>query len=423
MGYSERRQAELRHARDSLRTEWQYWRNEAARSASGKGRPPLEKHETQIESVVRMLSAGLDAIGEDPSFELSERILDLHHVWDFYRYKLALRYVEPIGGFLDVADELAWTVYHRAVQVAELRGRVVREPPLVFLDRGAVPFASARGSSYRDLLPRDVRTQAGADAASVLPFPVIGVPWYLTGHLPGVLLVAHEVAHHIEDDCALTTALSARLAAVGLSPPQLRTWQPWLGEVFADIVASVTCGVAYPMVLFDALTAAPTGGAGAELYPPPRVRVRICLAAIHRADLPGDAQLITGGDQLGELSPAEDEALAVVTAILTEPFDELGGLALPAVLKSSAVADAEDGAVRMLAGAGSNLSDVRAVLAAAALAFARSPEKYDRRRVGERAIAEALRLGPVGPRLGGDPADREARDVAAGLSLLRSLRG
>ena len=75
----------------------------------------------------------------------------------------------------------------------------------------------------------------------------------------------------------------------------------------------------------------------------------------------------------------------------------------------------------MLAGAASNLSEIRAVLAAAALAFARSPENYDGRRVGERAVAEALLLRPVGPRLGSDQADRKARDVAAGLSLLTSL--
>ena len=223
MGYSERRQAELRHARDSLRTEWQYWRNEAARPAAVDGQAPLEKHKTQIESVVTHAQRGPRCQYEDPSSELSERILDLHHVWDFYRSKLALRYVVPVRGFLDVADELAWTVYNRAVQVAELPGRVMREPPLVFLDRGAVPFASARGSSYRDLLPRDVRTRAGADAASILPFPVIGVPWYLTGHLPGVLLVAHEVGHHIEDDCALDDrTFRTRLSAVGLSAPQLK---------------------------------------------------------------------------------------------------------------------------------------------------------------------------------------------------------
>ncbi len=414
---SVRRQAELQHARESLRTEWEYWTAEAARSS-------LQKHQTQIDSVITMLGAGLDAVAADAQAAESERILDLHHVWDFFRVKLALRYIEPIRDFLDAADELAWTAYHPATQAADGPGPVRREPPLVFLDRGAVPFASARGSSYRDLLPRDVRTRAGADAARGLPFPVIGVPWYLSGHLPGVLLVAHEVGHHIEDDCALTTALSRRLAAARLPAPRLAAWKLWLGEVFADVVASLTCGVAYPTVLLDALAAAPAGGAGLERYPPPRARIRVCLAAIGQAGLPGNEQLAAEGDQLGEPDDADGEAQPVVEAILIKPYGKLGKQTLPAVLTSPAVASADAAAGRLLAGLSSSLHDVRAVLAAAALAFARNPAEYDQRRVGERSIAEVLRLRPDGPRLGvADPAARKARDVAAGRALASRLRG
>jgi len=259
-GCPQRRQVELRHARDSLRTELRYWRAEATQVT-------LEKHQTQIERVADMIEAALKQLNDEPAAGETERILDLYHVWDFFRAKLALRYVEPITGFLDAADELAWAMYRPAVLATAHAGAVLREPPLVFLDRGTVPFASARGSSYRDLLPRDVRTSAGAAAASQLPFPVIGVPWYLSGHLPGALLVAHEVGHHVEDDCALTAALEARLAAADLADGRPAVWQPWLGEVFADVVASVTGGVAYPTMLFDALANAPTGGAGREHYP------------------------------------------------------------------------------------------------------------------------------------------------------------
>lgn len=81
---SVRRQAELQHARESLRTEWEYWTAEAARSS-------LQKHQSQIDSVITMLGAGLDAVAADAQAAESERILDLHHVWDFFRVKLALR--------------------------------------------------------------------------------------------------------------------------------------------------------------------------------------------------------------------------------------------------------------------------------------------------------------------------------------------
>lgn len=418
-GRAERRQAEFQHAQASLRTEWEYWRTESTPSAGHAAL--LEKHQSQIQSVVTMLGEALEQVTKDPVTADPERILDLHHVWDFFRVKLALRYVEPLRGFLEAADELAWAAYDPAIGSASGRKKVPREPPLVFLDRGAVPFASARGTSYRDLLPRDVRTRAGADAASDLPFPVIGLPWYLCGHLPGVLLVAHEAGHHIEDDCALTTALHKRLSAAGLPGSRQDRWRPWLGEVFADIVASIACGVAYATVLIDALASAPAGGAGMEKYPSPRVRARICLDAISQAGLPGDPELAADGRVLGEPDDAEDEAQAVVTAFIHAPYENLGGRALTAVLTNPEVADAATGAARLLAGIGSNLLDVRAILAAAALAFARDPGKYDRLHVGEHAIEEVLAQRPQGPRLTADEAARHDRDIAAGHALVSRL--
>jgi hypothetical protein len=413
-GRAERRQAELRHAQNGLRAELKHWQHEATQ-------PEMEKHQTQIDSLARMFGRDLDVLDTAALPGWHERILDLYHVWDFFRAKLVLRYVEPLRTFLEAADELAWTTYRPAVEAAGLSGQARREPPLVFLDRGAVPFASTRGSSYRNLLPRDVRTRAGADAASKLPFPVIGLPWYLTSHLPAVLLVVHEVGHHIEDDCGLGTALSDRLAAAPLPVPRQEVWRPWLGETFADVVASVSCGVAYPTVLSDALAAAPADGAGAERYPPPRVRVRICLAALSCAGLPEDPELATAGDGLGDPTKADDEAAQVVAAILADTYRELGGRSLPAVLHGSAVDDAGVGAGRFLAGVPSGLTDVRAVFAAAALAFARNPQEYDDLRVGQRAIKEVLDRRPKGPRLVMGQADRKKRDVAAGDWLLDVL--
>jgi hypothetical protein len=393
----------------------------AAPSVAGGDQVSLEKHQTQIESVVTMLGEALRTVTEDSTAADPERILDLHHVWDFFRVKLTLRYIAPIRGFLDAADELAWATYHPAIRSANSGRRIPREPPLVFLDRGATPFASARGSSYRDLLPRGVRTRTGAEAASELPFPVIGMPWYLTGHLPGVLLAAHEVGHHIEDDCALTKALGERLSATGLPPARQDQWKPWLGEVFADVVASITCGEAYPTVLIDALASTPAEGAGMEKYPPPTVRARVCLDAISLIGLPSDPQLAVDGRQLGEPDNAEAEAQAVVTALLSAPYSEIGGHTLASILTSPEVVSVGKSATRLLAGLDSNLVDVRAVLSAASLAFARDPQKYDQRFVGRRAIEEVLALRPDGPRLSADAAARHSRDVLAGRTLARLL--
>jgi len=411
-GRPQRRKAELEHAEDSLRTEWEFWRAQAATAL-------LEKHATQIDSIVRLLSAALGELRRVGAANPYERVLDLHHVWDFFRVKLALRYVEPIRPFLDVADELAWAAYRHAVQAAGRDGSSLKEPPLVFLDRGAAPFAAARGNSYRDLLPRDIRTRAGASAAARLPFPVIGVPWYLSNHLPGVLLVAHEVGHHIEDDCGLTAELAERLATSELSDERLSVWTPWLGEVFADLVASVVCGSAYVAVLVDSLAAGSADGAGAERYPPARVRARLCQAAARHADLAAENGVGSYRDRLGE-THEED---TVVDALLTEPYEGLGGGTLCKVLRHPDTSHAETGAVALLAGRSSGLSEVRAIVPAAALAFLHNPAEYDLRAVGRRAIDEVLESRPKGQRgiLPGDDSSRAERDAAAGLALLGLL--
>ncbi|AEV82928.1 Proteoglycan 4 [Actinoplanes sp. SE50] len=379
------REAELVHAVRGLRDEWAYW-------AELAGTEPMAKHTSQIEAITRLLGAGLDRAD---TFEL---VLDLFHVWDFFRAKLLLRRVGPLSRILAVADELAWAVYRPSVLAAGVAaGR--KEPPLVFLDRGAVPFAAARGAGYRDLLPRGVRTTAGLTAVRELPVPVIGIPWYLTGHLPGVLLVAHEAGHHVEDDCGLTADLPAALA--GLDAGTAARWTPWLGEAFADVVATVACGPAYPMILAEALRDA-GDGAGAESYPPPADRLDLCRGA--------------AGDDRTD-SPAGSVGHRMATA----RYAGLGDRSLRDVLTHPDVARAEVGAAGLLRGLGSALTDVRAVLPAAALAFLADPPAYDTMRVDSRAVDEILALRPRGPRAGNDPAAAEARDLAAAQSLVKAL--
>ncbi|WP_250036288.1 hypothetical protein [Paractinoplanes maris] len=416
-----RRAAEIQHATGSLRAEWAYWRSQTSTKA-------LEKHTTQIRAVAGLLDAGLDGVAglSDPY----ERVLDLFHVGDFFRAKILLRLVEPVRPFLDAADELAWALYRPAVQAAGRRGEQLKEPPLVFLDRGIVPFAAARGSSYRTLLPRDIRTGSGAKAAAALPFPVIGVPWYLAGHLPGVLLVAHEVGHHLEDDCELTGELEQRLAGAGLDAARVPVWAPWLGEVFADVAGSLACGSAYARVLADALATTPADGAGGERYPPPSTRVAVCRAAVRAAGLPDDDLPAGFPDDLPASDPAGlpgddvragEEAAAVATALVTGGYRGLGGKTLTGLLTHADTARVATGADRLTAGMSSDLHDARPILAAAALSFLRDPRSFDTRQVQSRAVAEVLAMRPQGPR-GLDLADqgaRAARDAAAGGALLQ----
>jgi hypothetical protein len=383
----DRRAATVAQAAAGLRAEWKYWQAQADRAT-------LQKHASQIDGVVGTLEAGLQGLAQVPPSDRYDRILDLHHVWDFFRSKLVLRTVEPLRPFLEAADEYAWALYRPAVEASGHTG-TLREPPLVYLDRGMAPFAAARGSSYRDLLPRDVRTGSGAAAASVLPFPVIGVPWYFTAYLPGALLIAHEVGHHIEDDCRLKDELTACLGDAGLA-----AWTPWASEVFADVVAAVACGSPYLTVLEDAMDTAPDED---SRYPPAKVRVALCRA------------VATG-------EPSSDEAGIAAAAIAGRRWAGLGGGRLEDIVRPGTADKVPGGAAGLLGGLASRLSDVRAVLPAAALAFHRDPAQFLSRKVSQRAVAEVLALRPKGRRASNaTAAARNARDASAATALLDLL--
>ncbi|MGD6747740.1 hypothetical protein ACOKM3_38560 [Streptomyces sp. BH106] len=411
--------AELESLLDGLGDELAAWRRLAVDEKATLSRAPLEKHRSQLRSVEVMLNEGIAAAraelatGSDAA-GLPVLVLDLHHVWDYFRSKFALRRLDEYRGYLDAADELAWACYEGPLNAALATGDArPKEPPLVSFSRDPAPRAHRRGGQYRDLLPRGgMHTRAGVELVRSLPFPVIDVPWYYGSHVPAVLTVAHEVGHHIEDDFGLTETLAVRLAGTSLP-------EAWIGEVFADVCASLACGVAYPAVLADVvgtLVEPEPAGDTQELspHPPLGTRLRICRAAL---DLAGHERPKTWPAPIAEvLADGHDpSSTEVVAAFLGDGYPQFACRRLPDLLPSAPVTQMH--ADRLLAGIPSGLSHVPGVFAAAALAFLTCPGEYRARRVGTRAVSEALALRPKGPR-----AEERTAAAASGGRLLRALR-
>ncbi|MHC3471426.1 hypothetical protein ACYF6T_22415 [Streptomyces sp. 7R007] len=422
--------AGMQHLIDGLGGELESWR----RLAEGD-RAPLAKHHSQLRAVVAMLNEGLDQarsrLAADDGAGLPVLILDLHHVWDYFRAKFTLRRLDGQRPVLEAADELAWTCYRGPLAAAlTVDDRAAKEPPLVSYSRDAVPRAHPRGGQYRDLLPRGgVHTRQGVALVRRLPFPVIDVPWYYASHLPALLTVAHEVGHHVEDDFALTPELRARLASADLTAAERPVWEGWLGEVFADVCASVACGLSYPAVLADVVAGLRPAGPdddvapGPSAHPPPGVRVRVCLAALERAGHPRPPAWPQPLAEALEGEPADDAAPAeVVAALLTDGYAPLGGKRLTDLLALDSPQALPERAELLLAGVDTGCRQVTGVLGAAALAFMTDPTRYDDFRVGPRALEEVLALRPVGVRHGRtDDARHEDRDTEAGRLLLDAL--
>lgn len=417
---------------DGLVDELRQW------EAVSRGGGPLEKHRSQIDAVRALLDAGVvdarERLASGRGHEVPARILDLHHVWDFFRGRFLLRRVRGYRRTLDVADELAWECYR---PVLELPGSRPKEPPLVGFSRAASPRAHRRGSAYHDLLPRGgIHTREGRAAAARLPFPVIDVPWHYDSRLPALLTVAHETGHHIEDDCGLGEELRRRVLAAGLPPDRVAHWERWTGEVFADVCAAVVCGTAYADVLAELLepetppgTAPGTAGAD-DLpdgpHPPPAIRVRLArVAAAMAAGDPPDP-LDPPDPEDGLDGPDGPEIMAVVAALLDTGYDGLEGLYLTELLVPPDPEDVHTGARRLLDRRSSEGRSAATVLAAAALAFQSDPVAYEQREVAERAEAEVLLLRATGsravPRGEATGEEHRRRDRAeAGELLLRAL--
>jgi hypothetical protein len=462
MSLAGRKRVELGAKLDSIELEIDHWLAESAVAAPGRPDTPLAKHHTQVRRVARELlaltgrvRAALDADAKagrllDTWLEIEGMAVDAHQVWDFFRGKLALRYVGFLRPYLVAADELAWACY-RPAQAAgtgphHLPAEAVKEPPLTFFSASGSPFALPRGRSYEQQAGGGLlRTAEFRAALKALPVPVIGMPWHLTRHGPDALVLCHEVGHHVEDDLRLTGTMRRRtesaLLAEGVPAARRQAWLAWLGEVFADVYGVLAAGPAFVAALGDFLAASPAtvaaeliGGPPWGRYPSTCLRALLGFEALDRAGFAEEATSAraawTGRHPTHAMAAFDPDVGVVVRALLDGPYPELGGVGLTSVvgfqgLHGAAAVDAE----RLLTKGYEPLStDPRALFAAGALAFARDPATYAALDVARRVVDRVVECQAAGTRFrgGGDAApDRaalDARDDAAGAALFELLR-
>jgi hypothetical protein len=461
-GLAERKRAELRAKLATIELELGRWLAESAPAKPGEAPGTLEKHRTQIVRVAGELTVLAGLIDEaldadvkegrllDTWMEIEGMVLDAHQLWDFFRGKLALRYVGWLRPYLVAADELAWACY-RPAQAAgtgphHLAADEVREPPLTFFSSEGSPFALPRGRSYEGPAGAGVlRSAELRDALKSLPVPVIGVPWYQARHGPDALMLCHETGHHVEDDLRLTATLrrllGAALDGAAVPPGRREAWQAWLGEVFADLWGVLATGPAFAGALIDFLAADPGTIAAERItgprwgrYPSTYLRALLCFEALDLTGFAQQASAARAGWMARQPSNAmaefEQDTRIVVEALLEGPYPEFGGVPLAAVLRFDHLADSANiDAERLLTrGYAPQSSDPRALFAAGALAFAKDPEAYARLDAAERVVAQVVASQEAGTRFrgGGDqapaPDTLASRDALAADRLFQMLR-
>lgn len=445
MKIAERKLVELRDKLAGISDEFDRWLADAGE------RRPLRKHHSQITRLTQQLRGLVDRVGIDvenahhdgggvldDSRELQMRLLEVHRIWDFYRSKLNLRYVEWFRPYLGALDEFAWA----CSALADAHGRrpggatTVKTAPLVFLSGEFSPFLHARQSPFDVEEVADAPDSLGfLQIISTLPVPVIGLPWYQLTHLADAVLVAHEIGHDVERDLAMTGTIGEHVRAVGHELPAQRRggWFAWLPEVFADVYAVLAAGPAFVAALVDLLASDPAEPVGPpwRSHPPAPVRLAVATAVLESSGFTADAGLLraawaeAGPGDGPEAAPFAADVPHVVEALLTRQFPQLGDQTLPTVVTFSAAqqkaASAAAGAV--IDGQLPATDDIRCLVAAARIAFDRSPAAY--RRTGNgRPSPQQLILDRVAaviddrPRGADRPQPDPADDRRAGAALL-----
>jgi hypothetical protein len=436
---------ELAEKLGSLPWEFKQWEAESERQR------PLERHHTQIRAITNtllVLASSIERELEPPvgghqqslpdaeSVELT--ILELHRMWQFFRGKLALRYVNWFRSYLLVADDLAWSCY-RPVQ-RWIGDDVGKEPPLVFFGGGSSPLMMPRSSAYlaEDVPGETLRTQEFQQALRHLPIPLVGIPWFQVRHLPDAALIGHEIGHDVEEDLRLAprlrSILDAALEADAVDPSHAEAWRAWLGEVFADVYGTLAMGPAFASALVDFVAAdlrkvaGEWRGAGAwGSYPTRALRVRLVLAVLDRCEFCKPArELRARWDEAyptHQMQAFEHDVETVVRALIEGPYPQLDGGPLTDLISFSGgqQEQAEESAHELLCDRRPPADDIRCLAAAARLAYDLEPDRYLTRQAAERVLRKVEAVQTVGTRAGHGPSPaqalRDARDAAAGQGL------
>jgi hypothetical protein len=272
------------------------------------------------------------------AMSIENMILAGYQIWEFYRPKMAQRLESQFEDYLRIADEFAWLCYRPVRDTVFGNRPEAKEPPLVYLNAEWSPFLKERNRRYQvEGVPNALLSkQPDFDrAVAQLPFPVIGVPWYQTGFLPGGLTIAHEVGHAVVADCGLQDKLGNAMEGVSHAIRR-KQWEAWAEELFADAYGCLSAGPAFAFSLADTLAAdrATVNSAQETQYPSHSLRIRLnCALLVQTGHKDRAAEL---WNQWAQQYPApypwlsyEGDVDTVAEGLLNVPITQANGSTAP----------------------------------------------------------------------------------------------
>jgi hypothetical protein len=312
-------------------------------------RDPLGQYRTQLATLQTILTECLKGVrsmveeidGAHPTGEVyaacgaaDRRLALVGRVFDWFRAKFDQRDDPDLRPVLAAADEVVWSCYAEVFRNAErLAGRTVRPgpAPLAYLEPEYAPRALPRDQPPPELRP-DATDPVFRELLTRLPVPVIGVPMGAAEAPWWLVLLGHEVGHHVQNDLVPDWGLveefgrlleaAARDGSAGNDQAATR-WRRWAGEVFADICLACSAGpwgvwVVVELELTDDRAMVASNRAR---YPSPVARLGLLAEVAGTLGLDGRVAL----------REVEPEKLAAGDPTATADLDLTSGLAVAAL--------------------------------------------------------------------------------------------
>jgi hypothetical protein len=168
---------------------------------------------------------------------LDAQLALIERYWRYYRERLEQRDDQARRRALMAADHVVWSCF------TGLGGTDPSAVPLAFFDPTNSPVATPR-----TLVPQSLRTSDRllSGLLTELPLPLIALPSAILDSPWWLVLLAHEVGHHLQYDLEPKQALVGRTsdAIAAAAGGAADRWLPWRYELFADACSVVALGPA-----------------------------------------------------------------------------------------------------------------------------------------------------------------------------------
>ncbi|MBO0805848.1 MAG: hypothetical protein J2P25_22595, partial [Nocardiopsaceae bacterium] len=236
----------------------------------------------------------------DACREQDRRLLHARRLWRWYADKLDQRNGPEDDArvqTLEAADEVIWSCWKTAFTVL---GETVPPAPVAYLAPQFSASATPRSDPPDGLRP-------GADDllrehVEQLPLPVVGLPPACERRPWWLILAAHEASHHIQFEAGQSEAgqpgagdleqrtqdaVTRAVGAGAANPAEVRAWQAWCRELFADACSVLLAGPAAIWAVRELETrpAASMTRSPSLTYPPPVVRLAVLESVANQAGI------------------------------------------------------------------------------------------------------------------------------------------